>query len=110
LGSSDFDERDRAHRELLALGEAARSGLDRATADADPEKRRRLEDLRSQLEQGSLPTEELRHVRAVEVLERAGGAEAVRLPSELAQGDPAASRTREARAALEHLKRKTPAP
>jgi hypothetical protein len=48
----------------------------------------------------------LRQLRAIEVLERAGTAQAKKILSKLAGGAPDARLTREAKAALERLTRK----
>jgi hypothetical protein len=52
----------------------------------------------------------LRPRRAVEVLERAGTAEARQLLEHLAEGEPEAFLTREARAALDRSARRGPRP
>ena len=65
--------------------------------------RRRAELLLKKLADGTLPPEELRAVRAVEVLERIADAEARRVLEDLAGGPPEAPVTREARAALQRL-------
>jgi WD40 repeat protein len=107
LGSERFDKRDRAARELEAVGEAAAPVLRRALEARPPlETRRRIEAI---LEQWEGPTAaRLVAVRATAVLERAGTAEARRLLDELAGGAPGAHLTQAARASVQRLGKRGP--
>jgi hypothetical protein len=107
LDADTFEARDRAGRELAALGAMVRPQLEKALeGKPSPEKRRRLRALLEALEPGAVMSgEDLRQVRAVEVLERAATPEARRLLGEWAGGAPGALLTREARAALGRLGR-----
>jgi RNA polymerase sigma factor (sigma-70 family) len=111
LDSTEFDKREAATKALAALGDPVVPALVKAQKEASsPETRRRIADL--------LPTSEiirspelLRQVRAVEILEHIGTAEARRVLQTLADGLPEARLTREARASLERLtSRRTTAP
>jgi WD40 repeat protein len=97
--------RARAALELGRLGEVAEPALRRALAgNPSLEQRRRVERL---LEKATAPVtapEQLRGLRAVEALERAGTPEARRVLETLAGGEPGARLTREARAALGRLR------
>src|SRR5262245_39699443 len=110
LDSSRFAVREKAARALLALGEDALPTLRQVLASSPPlEVRRRAEDLIGRIEQPSvLSAQQVREVRAVQVLERIGTAEARELLRRLADGIPSARLTQEAQAALERLAR-TPA-
>jgi hypothetical protein len=103
LNSGKFAVRDRAEAELGRLGEAAGPALRKALEGRPAEElRRRVLKLIERLE--AVPTaERLREVRAVEVLERIGTAEARGVLKGLAGGAPGARLTREAQAALERL-------
>jgi hypothetical protein len=101
LGDDDFTTRERASKALavpsaLPLVEAA------AKTESDLEARRRLQRLiadgRTWPGPGMLAV-----VRAIEVLERVGTAEARRLLTELAEGNPDARLTQEAKAAVGRL-------
>jgi hypothetical protein len=109
LGSEEFTVRDEATRELEKLGELAEAAL-RAALAARPElePRRRMERLLEKRNGQVLSLEALRTLRALEVLEHAGTAEAKTLLAELAKGAPEARLTREARAALERLRKWVP--
>jgi RNA polymerase sigma factor (sigma-70 family) len=104
LGDGKFAVRDRAVRELAELGDAVEKPLRQALA-AGPvlEVRRRVERLLERLDPRKSP-ERLRWLRAVEALERAGGAEARRVLERLAGGAPGDRLTREARAIVERLR------
>ncbi len=107
LGSDSFAARSAAMRELEKLADAAEPALRRALEGEPPlEVRRRVEQLLDTLG-GSVPgPDELRSLRVVEVLERAGTEEARRGLRELAGGAPEARLTREARSALSRLARR----
>ncbi len=101
LDSASFEAREEATRELERLGEAALPALRRARSEGpSAEARRRAAGLVGKLDGLTPPGEALRAVRAVEVLERVGSAEAWRLLAQLAKGAPEARLTREAKAAL----------
>jgi hypothetical protein len=85
------------------LGEQALPSVQKAlTGPLSPEARRRLEQLRDRLAQGSSPPQ-LRQGRAVAVLELAGTAGAREFLRTLADGAAEARLTREANAALARL-------
>ncbi len=104
LDSKNFKTRDRATKELLKLGGLAVPALQKLLA-AKPalETQRRVEALLDRLVAGNLTAEQLRLMRAVEVLERAGTAEARQVLQALAQGAPGALPTQQAQAALARL-------
>jgi WD40 repeat protein len=106
LDSDQFAVRDRAARELEAAGESAAAACRRALAGRpSAEVRRRLEGLLAEWagQEGAAAPEGLRRVRALEVLERAGTAEARRVLAALAGGAPGAAPTEQAAAALRRL-------
>jgi WD40 repeat protein len=106
LDSSDFSKRDNAAKELEALGEQIEPALRKALEGRPTlEIRRRLEAL---LEKSSElwrnPSQErVRMLRSLEVLERAGTAEAWQALEALAGGASGARLTEEAKAAIERL-------
>jgi hypothetical protein len=110
LDSTRFEARQQAAQELEALEEVAEPALRRAR-EAGPslEVRRRAGQILDKLPLAASP-ERLRQLRAIEVLEALGTADARRLLEELSGGAPEALRTREARASLERLARRLPAP
>jgi WD40 repeat protein len=111
LGSDRFRERQQATQELEKLGELALPALNKLLASEPPlETRRRAEQLVKRLTRFTLSGEELRQVRALEVLERLGTAEARQLLQALAAGAPGALPTREAQAALDRLHARASAP
>lgn len=104
LDSDQFAVRDKATRELEALGELAEAAI-RKLLSGKPslEARRRGEQLLEKL-RGPLPAgERLRSLRATEVLEHAGTEQARRLLARLADGAMEARLTREAKGALQRL-------
>jgi hypothetical protein len=110
LDSEHFAERERASQALEGLGEAAEPALRKALeAPASPEVRRRVEDLLERRGRQGLSAERLRELRAVELLESIGTAEARQVLGVLAQGERQAGLTREAKAALERLARRATA-
>jgi WD40 repeat protein len=108
LGNDDYESRQRADAALTRLAELAGPALRQAMAPGTPvETRRRIERLLDRLDPAvPLTGEVLRAVRAVQVLEGIGDAEALRLLRELVQGAPGARLTEEAAAALQRLKQK----
>ncbi len=96
LDAEDFEEREKATRELATLGEGAEPLL-RKELDGtpSPERRRRLTQLRDNLSSEWLRTR--RALEALELGETPEGAEALRA---LAGGDPDARLTRAAKEAL----------
>ncbi len=106
LDSEQFETRKSAAEELAALGEVAGPAL-RQALEKKPsvDKRKRLQDLLHKLE-GPPSAGRLRQVRGVEVLERIGSAEAVRLLETLRKGAPEAHLTHDAAAALERIARR----
>ncbi len=104
LDDNEYPVRQRAEEELARLGAHAAPALRHALqGKPSPELKRRANRLLARLDDTTLPPEELRAVRAVEVLESVGSAEARALLRRLADGDPAAARTQEARASLRRL-------
>jgi WD40 repeat protein len=106
LDSDSFEAREKASRQLEALGGAAVPALREAlAAKPSAEARRRLETLLARASQAAASPEVLRRLRAVLVLEQAASKEARDLLAQLAAGVPYAAETREAKAALGRLKR-----
>lgn len=112
LGSPDFAEREAAEKGLAAVSEAAAEQLrTAAVATESPEVRQRLAGLLAPIDGLARTGDRLRMVRAVEVIERAGTAEARALLTEWADGARGAVLTETARAALSRLgDAKRPAP
>jgi WD40 repeat protein len=110
LQSKRYAVRQRATTELEKLGDLAVPALiqlltDRPTLEA----RRRAERLLDKLTGGPLAGEQVRLVRALEVLERQGTAEARQVLETMARGAPGALPTREAQAAVDRLSRRAAA-
>jgi WD40 repeat protein len=108
LDRDQFAVRDQATRELEGLGELAEAALRKLLAAKPPlEVRRRAEGLLEKL-RGPLPFgDRLRSLRAVEALEHVGTKQARQVLIRLAGGGPEARLTREAKAALQRLARRT---
>ena len=103
LDSPEFARRDAAKKELIALDEQAAPALREALkGQLSEEQRRRIEQLLSALDVVRSP-ERLRHLRALEVLERMATPDAERVIRDLAAGLPEARVTRDAKATLERL-------
>ncbi len=102
-----FQKRKKAADELEKAGSAAELSMRRALAGKPaPEAQRRLEALLARLDTERpvvLTRDELQQVRAVEVLERLGTAEARQLLRKLAKGSASALQTRSAQAALDWM-------
>src|SRR5262249_28663791 len=91
---------------LPTAGPAPRKAL---AANPTLEARRRIEQILEQHPKVSLSPEQMRELRAIEVLEHIGTAEARKLLQALAKGDPDGPAAAEAKASLERLG-KRPAP
>jgi hypothetical protein len=107
LDADEFAVREEASRRLRELGEAARGALgrERGRAGLSLEVRSRLDSLLRQI--GAPPSSDrLRDLRAVEVLERIGTAEARRVLEALAGGAAGARLTQEAKGTLQRLRQR----
>jgi hypothetical protein len=103
LSAQEFKRREGAMQALARLGSAAKPALEKAAKTAGNEElRRRLAQLLELLRLPYTP-EELRMIRAADVLEHIGTQEAVRLLETLARGEAAAAGTRMALASLRRL-------
>jgi WD40 repeat protein len=106
LGSDQFAVRNKATKILARLGGAAGAALRQAQSSANSlEAQRRLRFLVERLDQPTLPADEIRLVRAVEVLEKIGSPQARSLLHNLAAGAPHQRLTVEAEAALSRRRR-----
>jgi DNA-binding transcriptional regulator YbjK len=104
LDDDRFPTRERAAAELEQLAELAEPALrQKLTERPTPELQRRVEQLLARLE--SFSPDQLRVLRAVEVLEQTGTPEARRLLEALSEGASGALLTREATAAVRRLLR-----
>lgn len=105
LDSNVFVVRQKATAELEKLGELAEPELQRVLADKPAlEIRQRVERLLEKLATGDAPpAEELRALRAIEVLEHISTPEAREAIEVLVKGAPGARVTRQAQVALERL-------
>lgn len=104
LDSTDFKKRTLASVELEKLGELALPALRKVLETRpSPEVRRRVEPLLEKLTTGVLSAEQVRMIRAVEVLEKAGGSDARAVLETLVKGAPGALTTRQAQAALDRM-------
>jgi RNA polymerase sigma factor (sigma-70 family) len=106
LDDDRFAVREEAAAALQRLAELAAPAL-RQALDGKPsaEVRRRVPRLLEQIDGDKTP-EQLRSLRAVEVLERLGTPEARKVLEELAKGTPEAHQTQEATASLHRLARR----
>jgi hypothetical protein len=111
LDSEAFAVRDAAMKELTRLGDevgpSLRDALDKAPS---AESRRRIEGLLAKLERLGTSGESMRQARAVEVLEHIGTAEARQFLAKLADGASGTWLTREAKASLDRVTKRLPAP
>jgi WD40 repeat protein len=104
LDSNQFKVRQQANTELSKLDERVVPVIDKVLANNPPlEIKKRLEDLRKHMSSPVLQGERLRMVRAVEILERIGTAEARQVLQALADGAPGALVTTTAQTALGRL-------
>jgi WD40 repeat protein len=101
LDSSMFTKRSAAISQLEKLGELAIPALKKVlTGKASLETRRRVEPLLEKLTSGTFTAEQIRIIRAIEVLDKIGTPEARHWLERLATGAPGALTTRQAQAAL----------
>ncbi|HTU21914.1 MAG TPA: sigma factor-like helix-turn-helix DNA-binding protein, partial [Gemmataceae bacterium] len=112
LDSEQFEVRERASRGLQELGMLAEAAMRRRLRKQPSlEMRRRLEPILEKLETRERTAEELRTLRAVEVLEWIGSSEAQQVLREWSQGPADDWLTHEAKASLGRLqKRAEPRP
>lgn len=107
LGSPQFERREAAQKQLARVGEWIEPTLQETLkTTSDAEVRRRLTDLLENFSRLEARPEQLRELRAVEVLERIGNAQARHLLETLVKGTPVARLTREAKESLTRLERK----
>jgi WD40 repeat protein len=110
LDSDESDVREKAEEALAQLGELAEPGLRKALGKAaSAELRQRVRRVLRGLALQGPSAALVRGLRAVELLELAGGRESRRVLEALARGSPAARLTRAARAAGQRLARRTAA-
>jgi WD40 repeat protein len=106
LDAAAFADRERATRELAALGEVARPFLVKGVrAGASLEAQTRVEKLLAAIADPFATPAGLRQLRAVEALERIGSADARRVLDRLAAAGPDDPLAREARRAADRLGR-----
>jgi hypothetical protein len=104
LDSDNFTKRQKATKELEKLDVLARPALEKILAKPpSAEARSRAKNLLDRLDGPISSPDELRMIRAVEVLERIGDPPARELLARLAKGAPAARLTVEATASLARL-------
>lgn len=108
LGEDSFEAREKASRELESLGELTVPDLeDLLRRGPSPESGRRARRL-LKLASTYLPSpSRLRELRSIEVLERMDSPQARDLLGRLAEGAPGSGLTREAKAALRRLSRRS---
>jgi WD40 repeat protein len=105
LGAEEREVREKAMKELAALGRAAEAALRKVQANhADVDVRLRAGVVLRKLDKGA--DRRLHDLRALEVLEAAGTAEARRVVAELARGPAEAELTREAKAVLGRMEKR----
>jgi len=109
LEADSFEARERAARELGEMGESIEVALRKALAGKpSPELRRQAQRLLDQLGAPVAEPARARELRAVELLETLGTAEARAVLQDLARGVPEVGLTRQAQAALRRLAARTP--
>ncbi|MSQ96546.1 MAG: hypothetical protein EXR98_18630 [Gemmataceae bacterium] len=102
LDSGNFQRRSTAAAELEKLGELSIPALRKVLVNPPSvETQRRVESILDKLTTGTLTTEQLRTVRAIQVLEWLGTPESRQVLQALAQGAPGALMTRQAQGVLD---------
>ena len=105
LDNDKFSVRIKATSALEQLGDLAGDALRKAQMhQSSLEAQRRLKSLLERLDKTTLPPEEIRYVRAVEIIEKIGTPEARTLLETLASGAAQHRLTMEARAALQRMR------
>jgi len=112
LDSEQFAARRKAAADLEELGQLAEPALQKALrGKPSTEARRALQALLDKLAEGILPLDRVREIRAVEVLEHVGTAEAREVLEKMTRGVQGTRLTRQAETALERVaRRRTHAP
>jgi WD40 repeat protein len=104
LGNAKYEVRERAYRQLVQFGEQVEQALRESAAKPNnAEVKKRIDALLKAIAVPPPDPERIRQLRAVELLERTGTAEARELLNTLARGDSAARITKDAAAALKRL-------
>jgi WD40 repeat protein len=105
LDSDDFNVRDKAYKELAALGKSAEAALTKALegGSSSVELRRRAQDLLAKLDGSAESPEQRAVLRAIEVLERLATPEARGLLARLAKDATDAETVRQAEGSLKRL-------
>jgi len=108
LESAQFAVREKAQEKLVQLGDLAESAL-RQTLESNPslEMRQRVQAILERLRAPVTQPELLQALRAVAVLEDIDTSQARQILKELANGAPQSRITREARASLERMERRS---
>jgi hypothetical protein len=109
LDSDNFDTREKACKDLEALGHAAAPFLRKLdTSKSSAEVRQRVQMVLDRLVKSGILTEELRCARALEVLEYAATPEARKLLEAQARGAAESLLTQGAKAALDRIAKRRP--
>ncbi len=110
LDADDFAARESASEELSKVGENAGPALRKALAgNPSAEASRRIDKLLEAFKVPTMTPEDLRLIRAIEVLENVGTGEARAILKRLSEGTPQAQPTQEATQALARLEKRIPA-
>jgi len=109
LDDDQFQMREAASRDLAQLGQDAEPALRQAATSGSLEVRYRAERLLKHLKVGTkeLTPDELRFIRATQILEQVATEDAIRLLQKLSVGAPEARLTQEAKASLVRLTQRT---
>src|SRR5262249_46145221 len=107
LDDEEFAVRQTASKGLRRLGTVAEPFL-REALEKKPsaEVRSRVNELLAGIKKPEWDPDDLRHLRAIAVLERVGTPEALRVLEALAKGSPLSARTQDAKAAVGRLERR----